>query len=223
MTAKIIRGYKEDQNKESKVNRMHMDEELLQQMNQIRQDDETVTAKVNFEQKIIDSVQTGSLELEDQVIEFDERILFEEQVKLRIPKTFSIMDPELASLKYPSARRPEPIYSNGSGSINIAFNHTESKVTDEEIPDFKNFMRRNLKKMQPGVRFLSEGVKLIHEKTVGYFDFMSPAVDTELYNMVFFVQLRGRALMGTFNCPEKEMKLWQPIAKGMLESLTILQ
>ena len=200
---------------------MPLDEELLEQMNRLETEEETSARKAAWEREALTGIQAGELQIKGTMIEFHRESLFEAKVSIMVPNTFTIMDPELAAFKYPSEHRPDLIFSNESGSITLGFNHTRSQVKEDQIENFKDYLIQNLQKMQPSITILEDGIKNINEQPVGYFEFISSALDSDIYNLMFFTELEGRVLLGNFNCLEKDLEQWQGIAKGMLETIRI--
>jgi hypothetical protein len=168
-------------------------------------------------------VQADFIEINDEIIPFEEKSVLEDRVKIRLPETFTVMSPEIAALKYPSERRPNLIYTNESTSINIAFNHTQSPLHDTDMDAFKKSMVQILTKTQPLARWIEEGVRNVNGKNIGFCDFLAPTFDVNIYNLLFFTELEGRALLCTFNCTEEEMEDWKPIAMGIMDSVKIVR
>lgn len=202
---------------------MSMDEEFLNLINRQEEEEQAAAQKEALEKQAIEGVEAGILHIHGQTLTFHEKRLFEEQVRLKLPDDFAIMNPELAALKYPSQWRPEPLFSNTAGSISLGLNHTQVVVSDDNIAEFTQSMQQALKRLQSSAQFMEDGVKSIHGRNVGYLEFCSQALDCEIYNLMFFTEFAGTSLMGSFNCIETEMELWQPIAKGILESLEIVK
>ena len=154
-------------------------------------------------------------------IELEKKSLLNDQVELKVPKDFGIMSEELMKLKYPSGRRPTLVYSNASGSINLALNHTQSEATQQLLPEFKDYFVQVFTNLYPSAERKGSGLKTINGKEVGYVEFISPAIDTEIYNLIFFTDLDGRLLLCTFNCTINNLEEWEPIGKEIFNSLKI--
>lgn len=58
------------------------------------------------------------------------------KVELLIPDDFDVMSEDMMKTKYPSENRPQIVYTNESGSINVAFHYTESTASSSELPTF---------------------------------------------------------------------------------------
>ena len=138
---------------------------------------------------------------------------------IRMPKLFSIMPKELASLKYPSERRPNVIYTDETSTINLALNLTGYPLRESEVEDFQENMIEVLEQAHPSAKWLDTGMMEIQEKTIAFIEIITPAIDGEIFNLMFFAALDGQTLIGTFNCMEGDLESWRPVAKAMVETL----
>ncbi|NQY30156.1 MAG: hypothetical protein HRT69_11885 [Flavobacteriaceae bacterium] len=154
-------------------------------------------------------------------IELEVKSLFDDKVELKIPIEFDIMSEELMKLKYPSERRPTLVYSNESGGINVALNFTENKASQELIEPYVDNFVNTFKNMYPSAEWKGSGAKNINGKKVGFLKLITPAIDTKIYNVIFFTDLNGKLLLCTFNCTEKSIKEWETTADEIMNSLKI--
>ena len=154
-------------------------------------------------------------------INLETKSLFKDKVELKIPIGFDIMSEDLMKIKYPSERRPTLVYSNESGGINIALNLTQSQANQEIISAYTDNFVQTFKNLYPSADWKDSGVKMINGKKVGYLELVTPAIDTEIYNLMFFTDLDGKLLLCTFNCTKKSIDEWTPTAKEIMSSLKI--
>jgi len=157
--------------------------------------------------------------IDDEKVGVMEQSLLDGKMTIRMPKLFSKMSTELAALKYPSDRRPNLIYTDESSSINLAFNLTPHRLKEEGVAAFQENMIDILEQAQPSADWLDTDVLKIDEKTVGFLEIITPAIDGDIFNLMFFASIEGIALIGTFNCMEDDLETWRPIARAMMESL----
>ncbi|HEY8935984.1 MAG TPA: hypothetical protein VIM65_12220 [Cyclobacteriaceae bacterium] len=155
------------------------------------------------------------------IIELEKRKILGDKVEILIPKEFEVMSEDMMNLKYPSNRRPTLVYTDKTGGINIAFNHTASKATQQQIDAYKDNFVSTFKNLYPSAEWIGTGTKEINGRKVGYMELLTPAVDTKIYNLMFFTDLDGRLLLGTFNCVDKKQSDWTEPAKQIMNSLTI--
>ncbi len=154
-------------------------------------------------------------------IDLETKSLLNGKVELKVPKDFNIMSEELMKLKYPSERRPTLVFSNESGGINVALNLIQNQANQKMIPAYKDNFVQTFKNIYPSAEWIDSGVKTINGKEVGFLELVTPAIDTEIYNLMFFTDLDGKLLLCTFNCTKKSIDEWTPIAKEIMNSLKI--
>ena len=154
-------------------------------------------------------------------IELQTKLLLNDQVELKVPKDFEIMNEEMMKVKYPSERRPNLVYTNKSGGINVALNLTKNKASQDLILPYKDNFVNTFKNMYTSAEWKASGVKEINGRKVGFLELITPAVDTKIYNLMFFTDLNGQLLLCTFNCTEKSITEWEPTAKEIMQSLKI--
>ena len=154
-------------------------------------------------------------------IELQTKSLLNGKIELKMPKDFKVMSEEMMKLKYPSERRPTLVYTNTSGGINVALNLTNNKANQNLMLPYKENFVNTFKKLYPSADWKNSGVKEINGRKVGFLELITPAVDTKIYNLMFFTDLDGQLLLCTFNCTEKSIKEWEPTAKEIMRSLKI--
>jgi hypothetical protein len=150
------------------------------------------------------------------------KTIYNNKIEIKLPNDFKIMSEELARLKYPSERRPTIIYTNESGGINIAFNITESEINQDKIEFFTEELHKYFKNLYPSADWKNYGVKVINKRKIGYLELVTPAIDTEIYNLIFFTNLDGKLVLCTFNCTKKNMSEWEIIAKEIMNSFKVI-
>lgn len=147
--------------------------------------------------------------------------ILNDEVSIQIPKDFDIMPEALLKSKYPSERRPTLVYSNDSGGINVAFNLTQNKANQSLIETYTDVFENSFKNMFPSAVWKNIGTKEINGRAVGYLELITPAIDTEIYNLMFFTDLNGQLLLCTFNCTIKDMEDWVDTAHKIMHSLQL--
>lgn len=63
----------------------------------------------------------------------------------------------------------------------------------------------------------------INGRKVGYLELVTPGLDTDIYNLMFFTDLDGRLLLCSFNCVIRDLEQWQDKAKEIMYSLRVEQ
>ena len=200
----------------------YMDEEVIEMTKHARQKKRTENIeKQLLHTDIVKAIQNGQLTIEDETIEFAQIGFYENQIQMFMPVAFEEMESELMNIKYPSSRRPDYIYTSDSTSINVTMKLMEQQLKEEELEDFTEAMMNIVQKFQPGAEMLDIGMKEVNGLQIGYFDFISKALDNKIYNLMFLFIVGDNVATGSVNCLKKEMNIWQPIAYGMLETIAI--
>ena len=200
-----------------------MDETIIELVKEVQEEEDKITEEEAQEEIISESIQKGILIMDDDEIVFEERLLMDGKIAIRIPNSFDVLPQELMMLKYPNERRPQLILTDDSFIINVTFNHTNSTVVNEEIENFKTVMLKTLQSLQPDSQYFENGVKVINGRNVGFFDVLSRSSDGEIYNWMFCVELEGRALLCSLNCTADLIDIWKPIFKGVMDSFRVCQ
>ena len=168
----------------------------------------TISKAVVTEQKVIQKEQSETI--------------LNKSLKVFIPSGFALMDEAILKARYPiEGRRPTEVYTNTQGTINIAFNHTQTRGGITDLPQFKQVFERQFN--QPGINFIKSELKPINGTDFIILEFITPSPDGEVYNRMLITSLDNRLLMGTFNCTVNQMQEWQPVADIIINSLEVLK
>ncbi|CAH2715104.1 hypothetical protein BACCIP111895_02288 [Neobacillus rhizosphaerae] len=146
--------------------------------------------------------------------------LLSNKIEMLLPESFHIMSEEVAKIKYPNENRPTIIYTNDKTTINISLKYTTTQINDSQIPEFHNSIKQMFEKLYPSAKWLDEKViKTNDGKNVGVLEVITPAIDTNIYNFMYLIELDNKVLIATFNCTEEKMDDWKPIAKEIMGSI----
>ena len=129
------------------------------------------------------------------------------------------MSNEMWTAKYQRRTRPLLVLSDKDGEVNLLADMTQLAATESQIPVLKDAQLLQLKKSRSDMKVSDEGVKTINGKKVGYFKFLTQAVDQKVFNYYFFTVVDGKILLFSFNCIEKLQKKWEPTADKIVSSL----
>ena len=170
---------------------------------------------------LVSEILDGETLIDEKPMEFEENYIYNESISVFLPKDFDLMNDELVKIKYPSNNRPNIIMSDTAGIYSFMFNHTDSKLKETEIKEFTNTMKQILTRSNSSIIFKANGLKEINGKEFGFLEFISPALDYDIYNLMYFVSFEGRALIIGFNCIKDLSNSWKNVAKAVFETLKI--
>jgi len=75
------------------------------------------------------------------------KVLLGGTVQVLVPAGFAPMSKDLLRVKYPSSQRPTLVYSNASGSINLALNHTANALQPNQLAEVHQAMETMFKRL----------------------------------------------------------------------------
>ena len=156
-------------------------------------------------------------------ISFERRLLAQETITMMLPKDFVPMPPEIARMKYPSEHRPETILTEETGSVNLMFQYMDGEVDNTTIEIFRNQVFGMMKRVNSGIKEREMGAVDVAGVRIAYVEFSNNAMDGKLYNLMFYLSVKGKPLMGSFNCMTKDMKYWKTIAFEMMQSIELIE
>lgn len=201
------------------------DERIIDMINQSEQKTNFMPNQLKDEKKAETeehSLESG-IKILGKWVYFERRFLADETITMMIPTGFVIMNTEVAKRKYPSEQRPETILTDETGTINLMFQYMEGEVNNTTIENFRNQIFGMMKRVNQGIKEREIGAVEVEGKQIAYVEFSSPAMDGKLYNLMFYMEVKGKPLMCSFNCRTKDMKYWRTVAFEMLQSIEILE
>ena len=151
----------------------------------------------------------------------ERRSLLDRKLSVLVPRSFTEMGPVMLQAKYPSQNRPSPVLTNESGAVNIAINYTNSRVKPKELRAAFNVIRAQLRNAYPTAQWYTSELTTIHGQAFFRMDFRTPAVDTEVRNIMVGTILEGRLLLISFNTTRELEDTWAPIGEAIVASIEL--
>ena len=102
--------------------------------------------------------------------------------------------------------------------MNIGMSLTDIGIEEEHIKELRDQSREALKRLNPAFVFYESGVDKRHVP-VGWFEFKSYGLDTDVYNLMFVSRIGGKMLHGIFNCDYEDVLEWREAARQMMYSI----
>jgi hypothetical protein len=142
--------------------------------------------------------------------------VLDKRVSLNMPTSFSEMSKAEVKAKYPANSRPTEVYTNAETTVNFAFNYTVNKIAENQLDAFAQQMKQMLAQFSPKI----SKVKVNGQQAV-LFDFVTPAADTEIHNLMLAMSVDGRLLLTTFNTTKEEASQWLEVGRESLLSVQV--
>jgi len=141
---------------------------------------------------------------------------------IHIPNNFYEMSQERIAMKYPDQQRPTVVMTNNdNGTVNVAINHTDHKVSPAEIEDFHRYMEGMFKKKYSSAVWYRSEVLQIGKRKCFVLDLQTPALDTKIRNIMMCTSVNGRILLVTFNTTLELESEWLDRGYCIISSIMI--
>ncbi len=167
-------------------------------------------------EETVKNIKDGTVLVAGENIDFQEREVLQGKMWMWMPDGFGPLSKELARLKYPNENRPDVIYTNAETTVNITFSHKRETLKEGQEEEIRGYMKEIVEKVQPASEMLEVGTVEAEKGRLAWFDFVTPAIDTDIYNLMFFSALKGRLLIGSCNCLEEDYEDWKGLFLQML-------
>ena len=154
-------------------------------------------------------------------ISYDNMNFYNGSVEIKVPSDFEVMDESTFRIKYP---RQNPTtttaFSNDRTTINFLLNLNPRPLNQENLATYHSQTLQGISQLN-GIEIESSGIKEVNGKKVAFIAFNSKAIDTQIYNLMFFTDLNGQTLMCTYNCTYEHLKLWKSVGEEILNSIVV--
>ena len=140
-------------------------------------------------------------------------------LRLDLPVSFSRMSEYHLRIKYPGSRPPTEVYSNSNGAVSIAFNYTRNAILPSQIAEVHAMMSASFRRRYPYARWFRSVVIEKFGTRVFVMELMTPAVDTEIHNIIYGIPLKGRLLLVSFNVTAEEAERWLDTGKRAFDTI----
>ena len=163
------------------------------------------------------TLETG-MYIKNELVRFERKEMFQGKLGVMLPESFVTLPAKLARIKYSSQQRPQVIRTSRDTTVNIGMSLTDIGIEEEHIKELRDQSREALKRLNPAFVFYESGVDKRHVP-VGWFEFKSYGLDTDVYNLMFVSRIGGKMLHGIFNCDYEDVLEWREAARQMMDSI----
>ena len=137
-----------------------------------------------------------------------------DRIQLCFPKEFFICALDEAE---------SAIYKNDENDVNAIFSVVKKETRTLKMPDLKKQIIQNMKSMDLYTEWIEDGALDIEGNAIPFCLFSNPVANGKVFNLMFFISLGKNNLIVNINGNANDLWLWEPIGKGMLQTLEINQ
>lgn len=154
-------------------------------------------------------------------IRLEPRTVVDGKVTLLVPSEFTEMDEEMLSAKYPAERRPTLVYTDETGGVNVAVNHTRDRMPSKELGRFHETMDEMFRNLYPSAEWFESDIEEINGREWFLLDLRTPGIDTEIRNRLIGTSLDNRLLLVTFNVITGREAEWMGAGSAIVGSVRV--
>ena len=143
------------------------------------------------------------------------------KVSIIAPKDFGPMPKDILEMKYPSSRRPTDVLSDRTGGVTLAFNHTNNPMQLSQVKEAQVAISQMFHNMYPSAKWIRDEVIEQNGTVFMVMELITPAVDTQIHNIMYGTSVDGRFLLVAFNTTVEQSDEWLPIGKKIMNSISI--
>lgn len=149
------------------------------------------------------------------------RTVLNGKVTLVTPKDFGLMKKELLEMKYPASRRPSEVLSDSTGGVTLAFNHTQSPMKQDQVIEAHAAISKMFHNTYPSAKWIRDTTFTKDGNNFMVLELVTPAMDTEIHNIIYGTSVDGRFLLVAFNTTVQQSNEWLPIGKKIMDSIKL--
>ena len=97
--------------------------------------------------------------------------------------------------------------------------YKQEKLEPGEEKEICGYLGQIVRNLYPTGDVLGESCVQAGENEVACVEFVTPAMDGTIYNMMFVTSLKGRMILGTCNCLKEDQEDWRDLFVQMLETI----
>lgn len=141
-----------------------------------------------------------------------------------LPKTWIKMDESFIKTKYPNHSDFMEFFTEPGYKADFIIQAAQSiSLAENQIETFKDSMKDMIMRLQPANTFYEDGKQETDSLKICWFDFGSFGLNGMIYNLIFFSEIKGYLLTGSFHCEEQKATDWKPIFLKVLKSLNYVE
>lgn len=181
-------------------------------------DEILIKARREAKKERYNSLETG-MYAGEELITFQKRQLFDNRCSIYLPESFTEMQSEWKKIKYPYENRPQIIFMDESGSVNLAFSLLKPDIEPIDLSETRDSFMIVLKKMNSSNVFLDKGDVEAMNVSCAWCEMRGQNLDGSIYNLIFLCEINHKLLLGNFSCLNEERTNWKGIVFKLIQSI----
>lgn len=172
-----------------------------------------------------DNVETKKEKMENNTVkkvQMRSEILLANKVEISLSNDFTRMSEDEVKEIYPEPkRRPDVIFRNSDGTVNISLQHTKKKALPSELPNIFEQLT-NQYKSNPSIEFINSRIEAVNDKDYVVLEFISQGENKKVYNLMLITSLEERVMMAAFTCAMPVINDWKKTGNRLVRTIRII-
>lgn len=165
------------------------------------------------------TMERGYILVKYEKLKLEERKILDGRGVMLLPEALQPMTEELVQVKYPDPDRPDWLVSDESGEVALGMSLIEGELEEGGLEEVSEMVQRQMKQMYPASQVETEPVIGEGEERVCWFSWDMPVVDDCCCHVLFFREIKGGMIMGSFDCSIDGKKQWKEIVRKLLATI----
>jgi hypothetical protein len=150
--------------------------------------------------------------------------LYNGKLEILLPDSFQLMATESLVQFNPDQGWPNLVYMNKTRNISIELMYTNQPMSADAIPFFKDVLKEAYGAKYPSAVWKGDGVEMINDKQVGYFECVTKSDGgTDIFNMFFVTEVDNKLFSGSILFPLDFFEHWISLGKEVMRSIKVVQ
>lgn len=201
----------------------YADEDILKTKLQLQKKEEEARKEDSVKKETEELITDGIVHIYGEEVEFERKTLEDLKISLILPKDYDLVDEEMKAVLYPMGNVPTHVFACGTVQGSVALNKTDNPVDNAHIKDFLPKVKKLMEQVGPQTLMLSSKTIEIDEHNIGILQFVSHAIDMNVYNMMAFLSIDSKLLIMSISFPNKMSDRYISIGSQVIDSLEFLE
>lgn len=141
------------------------------------------------------------------------------KISILIPEGFREMTASEIAIKYPTNNAPNLVYTDESTKINLSFGHTKNPIKESQLSELHKVL--DAQNRQISKQLMKSELQEINGQKASVIEMITPALDSDIYNLMYHTSYQGTLLVTSFNLTTDKMDKWQKVASAVIESIEL--
>lgn len=197
------------------------DEQILKMKQKMKEEEEKKHSEEAVEEETEEKIADGMVHIYGEEVLFERKEVEEFGLSMILPKDYELIGDDFKAILYPQGNRPSHVFACGTVQGSVALNLSPSAVTNDGIKDLLPKMKILMEQVGPQTKIVSCEAIQKEERNIGVLEFISHAIDMNVYNMMTFHSIDDKLLILTISFPNKMSDRFVEIGKQIIDSIEI--